>query len=122
MRIYTGIDIVSNFRVKKAYDKFGDKFLKKIYTETEIEYCKSKKDFIGCISARFSAKESVIKAFYKAFGKKLSFKDIEIYGREGKPAEILLHLQDSDLTHCQIDISISHENEFSVSVAIITIT
>lgn len=121
MKVYTGIDIVSNRRIQKAYEKFGDRFLNRIYTQAEIEYCISKRDFIGCISARFSAKEAVIKAFYKAFKKRLNFKDIELYGKKGEPAAILLHTKYYDLNTCKIDISISHENEFSISVAIITL-
>ncbi|MEZ0323799.1 MAG: holo-ACP synthase [Hydrogenothermaceae bacterium] len=120
MKILTGVDIVKNSRIEKAYKKFGDKFLKKLYTDAEIEYCKSKADFIGCISARFAAKEAIIKAFYKARGKILYFKDIEILGKSGEPAVIILHTEKDLLNDCFIDISLSHEEDFSVaSVSVI---
>ncbi|MCX7759599.1 MAG: holo-ACP synthase [Hydrogenothermaceae bacterium] len=115
MKIFTGIDIVKNSRIEKAYKKFGDRFLKKVYTDAEIEYCKSKTDFISCISARFAAKEATIKAFYKAKGIVLHFKDIEILGKSGEPAVIFLHTYRELLSDCFVDISLSHEEDFSIA-------
>jgi len=44
MEIYTGIDIVENGRIKKVYEKYRDRFLKKVFTENELNYCFSQKD------------------------------------------------------------------------------
>lgn len=119
MKIYTGIDIVENERIYNAYKKFGEKFLKKIYTEKEVEYCLKKKDFIPCLAARFAAKEATIKAYYQAFNKIIHYRNIEIIGRERRPAEILLH---NDLNHTKnlyISLSISHEKNYSIAIVII---
>lgn len=121
MNIYTGIDIVKNSRVEGAYRKFGERFLKRVYTDSEIDYCKKKVDFIECLSARFAAKEAVIKAFYKVCNEKLPLNKIEIKGSKGKPAELLLHSQYGSLTNWNIDISISHEEDFSIAIAILYI-
>lgn len=91
MKIYIGTDIVENKRIKEAYEKHGEKFLERVYTEREIEYCFRKKEFLPCLSARFAAKEATIKAYYQAFKKTLTFKQIEILGYKNQPAEILLH-------------------------------
>ncbi|ACO03057.1 MAG TPA: holo-[acyl-carrier-protein] synthase [Persephonella sp.] len=123
MRLYTGIDIVENKRIENALKRYGDTFLRKIFTEREIGYCKNKKMMIECFSARFAAKEAFIKAYYQAFGKKLKYKDIEITGKQGEPAEILLHpsFQDreSSLNPENISLSISHEKNYSVAIVII---
>ncbi len=119
MEIYTGIDIVENERIEKVYKKFKDKFLNKIFTEREIEYCLSKKDFIPCISARFACKEAVFKAFYQAFEEGISFKKIEVLGKENKPATVILHKKIDK--NFNINVSISHEKKFSTAVAIIYI-
>lgn len=119
MEIFTGIDIVENERIKKAVDKFGDKFLKRIYTQNEIDYCLNQKNYIPCLAARFAGKEACIKAFYQAFGKILTFKQIEIKGEKGKPAEILLHLKEHSENPYKISISIAHENKFSTAIVII---
>lgn len=121
MQIFTGIDIVENRRIEKTVDKFGNKFLNRIYTKKELEYCYKKKEYIQCLASRFACKEAVIKAFFQAFNQKLFFKQIEILGKYGLPAEILLHLEKSPSKKFQISISISHENTYSVASAIIVV-
>ncbi len=124
-KIYTGIDIVDNKRIQNAISKFGDTFLKRIFTEKEINYCTNQKNSIQCFSARFACKEAFIKAFYSAFQKKLSFKEIEIIGKQGEPAEILLHpiIEKNNILIDTINISfsIAHEKNNSVAIVIIYI-
>ncbi|WP_456464146.1 holo-ACP synthase [Persephonella sp.] len=123
MLIYTGIDIVENKRIEKAIKKFGNRFLNRIFTENEIKYCYGKAEYVSCFSARFAAKEAFIKAFYQAFQKNIPLKSIEIKGSAGKPAEILLHPPDenvkSNLNRVKYTLSISHEKNYSVAIAII---
>ncbi len=123
MKIYTGIDIVDNRRIKRAIDKSGKKFLSKVFTEREISYCSSKKNLHGCFAARFAVKEAFIKASFQAFGQAPYLNEIEILGKEGKPAEILLHSPKIQEIHSKtpfnITFSLSHEREFSVAVVII---
>ena len=126
MEIFTGIDIVENNRIEKAYKKYGKRFLDRIYTEKEQEYCLQKTDPIPCLSARFAAKEAFVKAFNQAFGKNLSYKDIEILGRYNRPAQILLHYQgfksNIPQNRLKYSLSISHERNYSVAIVIIYIT
>ena len=119
MEIYTGIDIVENDRIKKVYDRYKDKFLKKIFTERELEYCFNQKETIPCLSARFACKEAVIKAFYQAFNQILHFKEIEVLGKTGKPATVLLHLNNKPSKPYKINVSIAHERKFSTAIAVI---
>lgn len=121
MQIFTGIDIVENSRIEKAVNKLGDRFLNRIYTEKELAYCLNKKSYIQCLASRFAGKEAVIKAFYQAFREKIFFKQIEILGKNGEPAEILLHLNKSPSNKFQISLSLSHENNYSVASAIILV-
>ncbi len=121
--IYTGIDIVENKRIQEAIERFGNSFLSRVFTEKEIKYCTSQKNTIQCFSARFACKEACIKAFYSAFKKKLSFKEIEILGKQGEPAEILLHpnieKNNIPIDSINISFSIAHEKKNSVAVVII---
>jgi len=123
MEIYTGIDIVENQRIEKVIKKFGNKFLKRVFTEEEINYCMKQKNYIPCLSARFACKEACIKAFYQAFGKVLTFKQIEVKGEKGKPAEILLHPEKNKKLllskSYKSSVSISHEKDFSVAIVLV---
>jgi holo-[acyl-carrier protein] synthase len=112
-----GVDIVSNERIRKAIEKFGERFLKRIYTPLELEYCKKQADWIACLSARWAGKEAVLKAVYQSKGAVLKFSEIEILGDFGKPAKVRLLRE--ELKNLQVLVSLSHEREYSVAVAVI---
>jgi len=115
-----GVDIVENARIEDSYRKYGKRFLNRIFTPAEVEYCFSYKNPIPCLAARWAAKEAVIKAFFQTFGKVLKFKQIEVLGRKGYPAEVRILGKERELLNesgKRIVISISHEKTFSVAVA-----
>ena len=63
MQIKTGIDIIEVNRIKEAIQDLDEKFLKRVYTNYEIEYCNSKNNMkYQHFAARFAAKEAVFKA------------------------------------------------------------
>ncbi|ADQ15296.1 holo-ACP synthase [Halanaerobium hydrogeniformans] len=122
MIIGTGIDIVKNQRIEKLINKYGDRFLNKIYLAAEIEYCGKHSDYAASYAARFAAKE----AFLKALGTGLrnnSWQDIEIINNDlGKPEVNLYNKtaeQAENLNVKSIFLSISHEKEFSIAQIIL---
>ena len=116
-----GIDIVKNSRIEKAFERFGEHFLNKIYTPYEIELCNMKTE---CFAGRFAAKEASIKAFSFIANRKFSFKDFEIIKTKNGAPEVnitnktLLDFVKSK--HLKAFISISHEKEYSVAICYIT--
>ena len=80
MILSVGNDIVENSRIKETLEKFGEKFLEKVYTQEEVTYCLSKKNPIPHLSARFACKEAFIKAIELENGKVLEMKEIELSG------------------------------------------
>ncbi|RMH81018.1 MAG: holo-[acyl-carrier-protein] synthase [Acidobacteria bacterium] len=112
-----GIDIVRNERIKEAVDRFGDRFLSRVYTREELSYCKGQKSFYECLSARWACKEAVLKAFYREFGILLRLKEIEVLGDRGKPARVRILRGGVEDVH--IVVSLSHERDYSVAVAYI---
>ena len=116
-----GIDIIEIARVKKSIDSYGDKFLEKVYTEGEINYCNSKFNKYQHYAARFAAKEAVYKALASGWKEGLRWKDIEIQNdTSGMPSIKPLGKLKSFLTgDTQLRISISHSDNYVTSVAII---
>lgn len=79
-----GIDIVGISRMRSTAEKSGRRFLERIFTEGEIAYCLRRRDPYPSFSARFAAKEALIKALHGAA--RLSLRDIEVeMGDDGKP-------------------------------------
>ena len=116
-----GIDIIEIERVKKSIEKYGDKFLDKVFTEGEIIYCNKKLNKYQHYAARFAAKEAVYKALVSGWKEGLRWKDIEIQNdSSGMPSVNTsgkLHSFLSD--NMQLRISISHSENYVTSVAII---
>ena len=81
MKVYCGTDIIEINRIKNSIENTGAKFLNKVFTKKEIEYCESKnKQKYEHYAGRFAAKEAVFKAVSKILNDKYSvtWKDIEI--------------------------------------------
>jgi len=115
-----GVDIVSNERIRRSLETFGERFLKRIYTPREVEYCRSFADPVPCLAARWAVKEAVIKAYFQLFGKVLRFKQIEVLGRKGYPAAAIIAGEEGkrlEELKLQLVISLAHERDYSVAVA-----
>ena len=113
MIIGTGIDIIEIDRIKSSITKFGDNFVKHIFTDVEIAYVKKYKNPYQHYAVRFAAKEAI----YKALGNsKIFWKDIVIYNdKDGRPFCRILKLK----TKYKIHISLSHSRHYAAASAII---
>ena len=110
MNITCGTDIIEIERIKESIENIGEKFLKRVFTDKEIEYCESKKaQKYQNYAGRFAAKEAAFKAISKILKDKYSvcWKDFEVINNEqGRP---YLTLYNVDTTKIEsIDVSISH--------------
>ena len=105
-----GTDIIEIDRIKESIEKLGEKFLNRVFTEKEIEYCESRKaQKYQHYAGRFAAKEACFKALSGRIEDKYSvaWKDFEILNDEqGRPIINIFNF-DIDCIQC-IDISISH--------------
>lgn len=87
MIVGTGVDIIEIGRVKRAHERFKDRFLRRLFTEEEARYCLRKSDPYPSLAARFAAKEAAIKAFSRGFGGRWKWTLLEVVREPwGKPA------------------------------------
>ena len=88
--IGTGVDLVECARIQHSIDRFGDRFLHRVFTDGEIEYSMSMKFPARHLAARFAAKEAVSKAFGTGIGKAMGWRDIDVRKKpSGEPFLIL---------------------------------
>ena len=88
--IGTGVDLVECSRIQNSIERFGDRFLHRVFTNGEIEYSMSMKFPARHLAARFAAKEAVSKAFGTGIGKAMGWRDIDIQKRaSGEPFLVL---------------------------------
>jgi holo-[acyl-carrier protein] synthase len=84
--IGVGVDLVEVARIERALERFGERFLKRIFTQGELDYCQSMPHPARHLAARFAAKEAASKAFGTGIGRSMGWKDIDIGRRKtGEP-------------------------------------
>ena len=117
-----GTDIIEVSRIEKLIKDKGDKFLNRIYTQNEIEYCESKGlNKYQHYAGRFAAKEAVFKVLNGETdsGNSLTFKNIEILNKnDGAP---YVNILDNIMIDCfdkNVDISISHIKKYATATAV----
>jgi len=85
-----GVDLVECARIQHSLDRFGDRFLRRVFTDGEIEYATSMKFPARHLAARFAAKEAVSKAFGTGIGKNMGWRDIDVRKKpSGEPYLVL---------------------------------
>jgi holo-[acyl-carrier protein] synthase len=121
MKITCGTDIIEIERVKESIENIGTKFIERVYTEKEIEYCESRKrQKYQHYAGRFAAKEAAFKAISKILDDKYSvcWKDFEtINDGQGRPSIILHNINTEKIE--SIDVSISHCKEYAIANVVI---
>ena len=123
MILGTGVDIIEVARVRNAVNKWGDRFIKKIFTDKEIEYSKKKRFMFQHLAARFATKEAVVKALGDGWQGQVTWKDLEILNEEnGKPRVNLLGRAEQvkqEKGISDIIVSMSHTENYAVASAIL---
>lgn len=121
MNIKTGIDIIEISRIKQNVDELKEKFINRVYTDTEIQYCESKKkQKYQHYAARFAGKEAIFKAISSFMDSKydIDWKDLEVINdKDGRP---IVNIKNKENYNIQsIDISISHCKEYAVASVVV---
>ena len=121
MQINCGTDIIEIGRIEEAIEELGEKFINRVFTKNEIEYCEGKNGAkFEHYAGRFAAKEAAFKAISKLLDDKYSinWKNIEVQNDEnGRPK---INFIDIDMNRIEkIDVSISHCKQYATANVII---
>jgi holo-[acyl-carrier protein] synthase len=84
MIVGTGIDIAEVPRIRQALARFGERFLKRVFTPEEIRYCMGKPNAAERLAARFAAKEAGMKAIGTGLRKGVTWQDVEVVRQPGQ--------------------------------------
>ncbi len=115
-----GIDVVEIHRMNKIIDEWGNTFLEKIFTENELSYARSKKEYVQHLAARFAAKEAVAKAISTGWSGGFRWKDVEVTNDvSGKPTIILSGQLSEIFNSHNVFISLSHSENVVVAFAVV---
>ncbi len=118
-----GVDLVECARIQHSLDRFGDRFLHRVFTEGEIAYSQSMKFPARHLAARFAAKEAISKAFGTGIGKAMGWKDIDVHKKpSGEPFVVLeggAKQLAADRGVTKVWITLSHTDNHAMAVIVL---
>lgn len=118
-----GVDVIEVDRVQKVYERQKERFLKRVFTKEEQDYCFSKTNPYPHLAARFAAKEAVSKAFSTGIGKLFGWTSASVYHGARMQPMIRLDEQGKKLLKAlggtEVRITLSHTKATAVAVAVL---
>jgi len=123
MIVGTGIDIAEVPRIAQSIARFGDRFLRRVFTEGEIRYCDAKANRTERYAARFAAKEAAMKAIGTGWNHGVAWRDIEVVRMPGGRPTIQFHGKAAEfaarLGAAHISLSLTHSKEYAIAQVIL---
>lgn len=106
-----GIDATDIPRVRETYQKYGERFLRRVFTDAEIAYCMRRRDPVPHLAGRFAAKEAGMKALGTGVARGVLWRDVEVVRGAGGPPQLRFH-----------GAAARHASALGASRALLTIT
>ena len=114
----TGVDIIEIPRIQQVLDRYGQRFLDRVFTPSEIAYCRGR---APNLAGRFAAKEATMKALGTGV-RGVGWKDIEVVRAESGAPSVKLHGRAEQrakrLQVGEISLSMSHSREYAVAFVV----
>ena len=123
MIIGTGVDVVEIARIRTVLERSKNRFISRVFTPAEQQFCNQHRDPAPHYAVRFAAKEALFKAIGTGWAKGVTWLDVEVL-RERQEAPILrlqgeaLRLSASMGTH-KVHVSLSHSNKYAIAMVIL---
>jgi holo-[acyl-carrier protein] synthase len=123
MIVGTGVDLAEVPRIRASVERFGERFVRRIFTEREIAYVERKANKFERYAARFAAKEAGMKAIGTGWRRGVRWQDFEVANlRTGKPT-LLLHGVAAEfaarLNVRNISLSLTHTQQYGMAHVIL---
>ncbi len=123
MIVGTGVDITEVARIRAAVERFGERFLKRVFTPDEVRYCVSKVNAAERLAARFAAKEAGMKAIGTGLRHGITWQDVEVVRAPGQRPQLRFSGKAAEFAASlgckRSHLSISHTAEQAVAHVIL---
>jgi holo-[acyl-carrier protein] synthase len=115
---HLGVDIVEIERIQRSINRYGERFLGRIYTDAELELCRNR---VPELAVRFAGKEAVMKAL--GTGRRgVSWREVEILRNKRNAPLVYLHGRARSRARkmgiAEIAISLSHSRDYAIASVI----
>lgn len=116
-----GTDMIEIARIEHSLKRFGESFLRRVYTPGEIAYCQRKvKTSAESFAARFAAKEAAAKALGTGITRGVNWREFEVTRQPGHRPELVLHGRARELADRlgvqHLSLSLTHSRQYAIAV------
>jgi holo-[acyl-carrier protein] synthase len=118
-----GTDLIECERIRRVFERQKERFLERVYTSEERDYCLKMKNPVPHLAARFAAKEAVSKCFTTGIGESLGWRSIEVVKGIREEPHIRLHGKGPELLKAiggdAVLVSLSHTKNYGLAYAVL---
>ena len=118
-----GVDLVSIPRMREMIERWQDRFLRRVFTEREIAYCRGHRDPAPHFAARFAAKEAGLKALGTGLQLGVHWRELEVHRERSQAPTLVLSGKSKEIGRdrggSRMLLSLSHEGDYALAQAIL---
>jgi holo-[acyl-carrier protein] synthase len=118
-----GTDLIEIERIQASIERFGERFLERVFTVGEIAYCGRKKQPAESFAARFAAKEAGAKALGTGISRGVSWREIEVTREMGQRPMLHFRGRAGELANAlgvrRVHLTLSHSRNLAIAVALV---
>ena len=123
MIVGSGIDLVEIGRIQQSLERFGKRFLDRVFTAAEQAYCMRKRNAAESLAARFAAKEAAAKALGTGISRGVNWLEIEVIREPGGRPAIRFHGRAAEFAHrlgvAHTALSLTHTASLSMASVVL---
>lgn len=114
-----GIDLAQISRMRSVLARWDERFLRRVFTDAEIAYCRRRRDPVPHLAARFAAKEAVLKALGTGLRMGVNWREIEVRRERGQAPTVALSGRSRALAEARgagrVLVSLTHDGDYALA-------
>ena len=118
-----GVDLVNIPRMRGVIDRWQERFLRRVFTEEEIAYCRARRDPVPHFAARFAAKEAGLKALGTGLRLGVSWRELEVRRERGQAPVLVLSGRSREIGRSRggsrMLLALTHEGDYALAQAML---
>lgn len=118
-----GVDLVEVGRMRRVVERWSDRFLQRVFTPEELDYCLRRRDPIPHLAVRFAAKEASLKALGTGFSMGVRWRELEVRRKPGQPPTLMLSGRSQAIGRAKgashMLLSLTHDGDYAFAQALL---
>lgn len=118
-----GVDLAQIGRLRRVLERWDDRFLRRVFTEEEIAYCRRRRDPAQHFAARFAAKEATLKALGTGLSLGTRWREMEVGRERGQAPTMTLHGRCREVALARggrrVLVSLTHDGDYAMAHAVL---